>query len=66
MINRTSEAATKRALLANIPEGLIQVREIQAHIQERVTGGKKLKNGLPAWVEIIPGGARVRVTRWIE
>ena len=66
MIKRASEATTKTALLANIPEGLIQVREIQAHIQKRVTGGKRLKNVLPSWVEIIPGGARVRVTRWIE
>ncbi len=66
MINRIADVTTKRAPLANIPEALIQARQIQAHIKEQITEGQLHENSRPSWVEIAPGDVLAPVIRWIE
>ncbi len=66
MINRIPDLTTSQAPSANIPEDLIQARQIQAHIRDHFTEGQLPKNSLPSWVEIAPGGVLVQVIRWIE
>lgn len=66
MIYRIPDVTTSKAQSANIPEDLIQARQIQAHIRDHFTEGHLPKNSLPSWVEIVPSGALVQVIRWIE
>jgi hypothetical protein len=66
MIYRIPDVTTSKVQSANIPEDLIQAREIQAHIKERITEGQQSNNTRPSWVEISPGAILVPVIRWIE
>jgi hypothetical protein len=66
MIYRIPDVTSSKAQSANVPEDLIQAREIQAHIRDHFSEGQLPKYSRPSWVEISPGGVRVRVVRWIE
>jgi hypothetical protein len=66
MKNHVADVTIKREPLPNIPEGLMQARQIQIHIKEQIAEEQLSKKDRPSWVEMTPVPVLVPVIRWIE